>query len=268
MYIGSLVNIPVTPVPLGRAKKRCPKLIIILNKVPKKGTSKRKLIFYEGGIMLTAAQLRAARGLLDWTRADLAKAANLSPETIKNIEHGSFRPQESTSAAIVRAFASFGVEFTENEGVIRRRDSIVRYEGAEEFKRFMDDVYRIASDPIEAQKPICVSNVDDRIFIKYLGAYADLHVNRMNELNKQHRLVVKVLTGENSFYKAPEGHYLEYRWHPRQEDVSVPFYVYGDKLAIIVFGQTPDPQVLVISSAMVAKAYRDQFDILWNDSHK
>ena len=35
--------------------------------------------------MITAAQLRAARGLLDWTRSDLAKAANVSPETIKNI---------------------------------------------------------------------------------------------------------------------------------------------------------------------------------------
>src|SRR5580704_17675732 len=43
--------------------------------------------------MITAAQLRAARGLLDWTRADLAKAANSSPETVKNIEHGTFKPQ-------------------------------------------------------------------------------------------------------------------------------------------------------------------------------
>src|SRR6202012_3205205 len=54
--------------------------------------------------MITAAQLRAARGLLDWTRADLAKAANISPETVKNIEHGTFKPQENTAEAIVKAF--------------------------------------------------------------------------------------------------------------------------------------------------------------------
>lgn len=61
--------------------------------------------------MITPAQLRAARGFLDWTRADIAKAANVSPETIKNIEHGTFRPQEATADAISDAFTSRGVQF-------------------------------------------------------------------------------------------------------------------------------------------------------------
>lgn len=219
-----------------------------------------------GETMLTAAQLRAARGLLDWTRSDLAKAASLSPETIKNIEHGAFRPQDATSTAIIRAFASFGVEFTDNEGVMRRRDVVTRYDGREEFKRFMDDIYRVVSDPTQGEKPVYVSNVDDRMFIKYLGDYTDIHVDRMNELYKTKKTIVKVLTGEESFYKAPNGHYLEYRWMPAHEMVTVPFYVYGDKLAIIVFGDDPDPQVLVIASAMIAKAYREQFEVLWQNS--
>src|SRR5580693_2891148 len=67
--------------------------------------------------MITAAQLRAARGLLDWTRADLAKAANISPETVKNIEHGTFNPQEGTANAIIQAFLIHDVEFIEEEGV-------------------------------------------------------------------------------------------------------------------------------------------------------
>src|ERR1700733_6155402 len=111
--------------------------------------------------MITAAQLRAARGLLDWTRNELAEAAKVSPETIKNIEHGVFRPQEQTAEAIIRAFAMQHVEFTEDEGVRLRKDSVTRFEGTEGFKKLMDDIYKAACDSSSLEgspnyKPICV----------------------------------------------------------------------------------------------------------------
>lgn len=217
--------------------------------------------------MITAAQLRAARGLLDWTRADLAKAANISPETVKNIEHGTFRPQEATADAIVQAFRIHDVEFTENEGVKFHRDNIVRYEGVEDFKRFMDDVYETAAHDAASteggNKPICVSNVDDRLFFQYLGEYSPFHSRRMNALKN---VKVRVLLRDKDEFSAPEGHYLEYRWNPQQKVGDVPFYVYGDKLAIIVFAVEPAPQIVVIRSALVSKAYREQFEVLWKNS--
>src|ERR1700761_6106596 len=97
--------------------------------------------------MITAAQLRAARGLLDWTRTELAKAANISPETVKNIEHGTFRPQETTAEQIRKAFAAHDVVFTENEGVQIKKDAVIKYDGVEGFKRFMDDVYEEEKKP-------------------------------------------------------------------------------------------------------------------------
>jgi DNA-binding XRE family transcriptional regulator len=63
-------------------------------------------------------QLRAARSLLDWTRNDLAKTAGLSPETIKNIEHGIFTPQKQTILALVETFARHGVQFVHYETLI------------------------------------------------------------------------------------------------------------------------------------------------------
>src|SRR5947209_8792214 len=90
---------------------------------------------------LTAAQLRAARGLLDWTRTDLAKAANISPETVKNIEHGTFRPQEQTADAIVKAFAAHDVRFTENEGVQKSRELLKSFVGEKGYLDFLDDIY-------------------------------------------------------------------------------------------------------------------------------
>lgn len=216
-------------------------------------------------MIITAAQLRAARGLLDWTRTDLAKAANISPETVKNIEHGTFRPQEQTADAIVRAFGAHNVKFTENEGVMLQRDSVTRYEGPQEFRKFMDDVYETAiTGQNEAdEKPIYVSNVDDRLFVKYLGEYSPFHSRRMNELKN---IKVRVLIQEQDFFTAPEGKYIEYRWNPKQAVSDVPFYVYGDKFAIIMFGEEPAPQVVVIASSVVAKAYREQFEILWENS--
>jgi DNA-binding XRE family transcriptional regulator len=122
--------------------------------------------------MLTAAQLRAARGLLDWTRADLAKAANISPETIKNIEHGTFRPQEATTEAIIRAFSARDVAFTEGEGVKRVMGSIRTYHGQEDFRKFMDEIYETARDVGIGQgepKSICVSNIDNALLSHILN---------------------------------------------------------------------------------------------------
>lgn len=214
-------------------------------------------------MMITPAQLRAARGLLDWTRSDLAKAAGLSPETIKNIEHGKFHPQEQTSQSIITAFKGHDIEFTENEGVLRRKSSIIMYEGREGFRKFMDDVYQEASRPESADKTICVSNVDDRKFLMNLGDYAQTHIKRMNDIKK---IKIKVLVNLQDFFMAPGADYIEYRGYPLSTAASVPFYVYGDKLAIIMFQESDGPQVAVVKSPLVANAYREQFEILWNSA--
>jgi len=60
---------------------------------------------------ITPDLLRAARGLLDWTRTELAQAAQLSPETIKNVEHGTFRPSEPTCESLLQTFSRHNVEF-------------------------------------------------------------------------------------------------------------------------------------------------------------
>lgn len=219
--------------------------------------------------MITAAQLRAARGLMDWTRSDLAKAANVSPETIKNIEHGTFRPQETTADAIVRAFAVHDVIFTEDNGVKVNKSNIKQYSGREDFKKFMDDVYDIAANDPEAveggKRPICVSNVDDRLFAEHLGEYAALHVQRMSLLKN---VKIRVLVKEDDLFTVPDSQYIEYRWNPAQGISDVPFYVFGNKFAILMFNHNPAPQIVVITSDMASTAYREQFDVLWKSSKK
>ncbi len=68
--------------------------------------------------MITSEQLRAARALLDWTRLELAEVANISPETIKNIECSYFKkPHAKSIEKLVQAFAGHGVDFIELKSV-------------------------------------------------------------------------------------------------------------------------------------------------------
>jgi transcriptional regulator with XRE-family HTH domain len=68
---------------------------------------------------IAPAQLRAGRSLLDWSRCDLAKKSGVSPETIKNIEHGAFLPKEETLKALIETLACHSVEFVRFESVVR-----------------------------------------------------------------------------------------------------------------------------------------------------
>lgn len=62
---------------------------------------------------LTGAQIRAARGLLRWSVADLAKASGISRATIRRLEEGDGPPSHNDPALapIEQTFSHAGVEF-------------------------------------------------------------------------------------------------------------------------------------------------------------
>lgn len=62
-------------------------------------------------VMINSAQIRAARALLGWKQTDLAKAAEISEMSVKNIERGATDPRRSTLEAIQTALETAGVLF-------------------------------------------------------------------------------------------------------------------------------------------------------------
>lgn len=62
--------------------------------------------------LCSPSQLRAARGLLDWSQPDLAEHSGVSVGTIKTFEKGRSEPKRPTLIAWRNAFAQAGVVFT------------------------------------------------------------------------------------------------------------------------------------------------------------
>jgi transcriptional regulator with XRE-family HTH domain len=65
--------------------------------------------------MISAAQCRAARALLDWTQDDLATQAQVARATVADFESNTRTPMRQNLIAIVTAFEAAGVLFIPEE---------------------------------------------------------------------------------------------------------------------------------------------------------
>jgi transcriptional regulator with XRE-family HTH domain len=66
--------------------------------------------------MITSAQCRAGRALLDWSQQQLADAARVGVVTVRQFESGGSQPRNATLDVIQRALEEAGVIFVEENG--------------------------------------------------------------------------------------------------------------------------------------------------------
>jgi transcriptional regulator with XRE-family HTH domain len=78
--------------------------------------------------MITSAQSRAARALINWSRETLAEQSKVALRTVVDFERDAREPRAVTKDAIQRALEAAGVIFIEADGegpgVRLRKDSI------------------------------------------------------------------------------------------------------------------------------------------------
>lgn len=207
---------------------------------------------------ITTAQIRGARGILNWSQQDLSDRTDISTTSIGSIEKGTTKPRASTLAVIQAAFENNSIEFIEPDGVKRRTDEVRVFTGRSGYLDFFEDVYETLERNPESE--VFVNNVDERRFVKLHGKQAEYHLNRMSKLKN---IKYKVLLREgDTFFAVNE--YAEYRWLPKTHFSSVPFYSYGTKLAIILFDT--EPKIIVINHVAVSEAYKIQFSGIWNNA--
>jgi len=75
-----------------------------------------RIVLFARVAMITSAQCRAARGLLDWTQQKLADQARVGLVTIRQLEAGTANPRRATLEVIERAFERAGVELIGGDG--------------------------------------------------------------------------------------------------------------------------------------------------------
>ena len=66
--------------------------------------------------LITAAQCRAARGLLDWTQQELADTARVGVATIRVFEGEGAEARHATLVVLRQTLESGGIEFIEGNG--------------------------------------------------------------------------------------------------------------------------------------------------------
>ncbi len=68
-------------------------------------------------MIITPAQIRAARGLLGWNQQDLAEKAHISIGTVKNFESGKETVHYNSMQSLRSALEAAGIEFLGQNGV-------------------------------------------------------------------------------------------------------------------------------------------------------
>jgi transcriptional regulator with XRE-family HTH domain len=110
---------------------------------------------------ISPAQCRAARALLELSRADLAKAAAVGERTIADFESGSRTPIRATLAAIQRALESAGVEFLPDNGVKFKDATLRQYQQRDaQLKRHLQELQRKRAQALSAGEDLRALDVE------------------------------------------------------------------------------------------------------------
>jgi hypothetical protein len=134
-------------------------------------------------------------------------------------------------------------------------------QGQQGYWEFYDDVYETVK---KLGGEILVANVDEREFDKWLGERWETQKNRMIELSQKKSFNLKILVKEGDrHFTVPE--YAEYRWTPKDRFSEIPFYVYGRKLAIILF-EPKNVSIYIIDNPKISEAYKKQFNVIWDQA--
>ena len=88
-------------------------------------------------------------------------------------------------------------------------------------------------------------------------------VHHLATFVEQVAATIRSLTREG-VYPSSTSSYTEYRWISRERFGTIPFYLCGDKLGIVIFQSDPPPKIILIRSSVVADAYRQQFEEMWD----
>lgn len=210
--------------------------------------------------ILSPAQCRAARALLNWSQPELAQRTGMHVQTISSFESEGGTPTKTTIEKIFLTFENAGVEFLPDSGLRIRSQNVRIYQGRDDYTEFYKDIYDTA---LKHGGDFCVSNVDERDFTRWFDDAAVGHIGRMEDIASQNpKFRMRILIKEGDLFMPAKG-YADYRWMDKTYYEGVSFYVFGSRLAIMIF-ENDGVYICTIQNQKVADAYRRQFNLAWD----
>jgi len=212
---------------------------------------------YSQPFHLTPENIRAARAFKHWSEAEFSQKCHVELSDVKEIEEGRKMPSPEEMYNIRQAFQAEDIEFLPEGGIKPHQELITILEGYKGIRKFFDDVYMTAR--VKGGEILQIG-VNEMAFVDALEkAGMQFHRERMGKLTD---VFFKILIAEgDKNLLAAEYKHIEYRQVPKELFSSVPFYIYGSKLGIILWHEMP--KIILLQDPQLTEAYRKQFYLLW-----
>ncbi len=207
--------------------------------------------------LASLAQIRAARALLNWTQSDLARAAKLSLAAVNNLERDASNPRLNTLVKIQAALETHGVEFQQGPGVRLRGEvfNITTIDRGDIYAQFLNDILTTCLTQ-QCRESYYINMNDADLAATSPIAFAQ-YARDLQKYDLHERVLVEA--GDTQMMFPPSN--TRYRWLPKALFGVAPFALYGNKLALILWG--PPTRAVIIENPSVAASYAKQFEFFW-----
>ncbi len=199
--------------------------------------------------MISREQIKAARAMLDWSQTALAEqCGEVSVPTIKLLESGRVKSNDSTINAIRRTFEGHGIEFIEG-GVRFVPDVVQIIEGKDCYLKLLDDVFYTVRDTKNPE--LLISCADDKVSPPEIN-------DKYRQIRKSGIKMRQIIQEGNKYILGPLD---EYRYMPKKYFLNRVSLMYGSKFAIVLLDTT---KVTILKDPVMAELQRNIFNFMWS----
>lgn len=207
---------------------------------------------------ITSKQIRAARGLLNLSQKELAHKSGLSVNSLNNIERDVGSPRVDSMHAIRDALLREGIEFLERDGV-RLAGELLEIEKIEG-PNVLESLYE------EFIRAFPAGNGEVLVMGKDNSRFRHFDLELLKAYKRFEDFAIKNNIKERAIFLEDDTNFLStrniYRWVPRQLFGEVPMAIYGNNIAIILWG--PPARMVVIRNPGIAGTFRHHFEAVWS----
>lgn len=206
--------------------------------------------------MITAEQIRAARALLDWSTADLAKRIKLTVNGLNKIERGHVTAQRDTLLRIRKAFEENGIEFLPGCGLRKKDNMVTVFEGDDFRKEQISLWHKILKT---TGGTLCIAHESEEEAIEDVGLDAV-----MDELEKRRQIGIshKILVRDDDTGLIPPYH--TYHDLPEKYFSPYPLEVFGDHVSFS--SRKFARKSIIIHNKEIADSIQKLFDFVYDNT--